>query len=125
MTLWHAVWSHSVSTLLTEDRVALPNMESTSTQSVNMWVCLCVYVNQRETEQRPDVCVKNRLLVQFSAAVSHTDQNISPPRFCLVWSMSVLSCGTSRKLKRCVMEYSSRKPSAQRMEDSREATELS
>lgn len=75
MTLWHAVWSHSVSTLLTEDRVAQPNMESTSTQSVNMWVCLCVYVKvkidtyQRETEQRPDVCVKNRLLVQFSAAV--------------------------------------------------------
>lgn len=27
-----------------------------------------------------------------------------PPRLCLVWSMSLLSPGTSRKLGRCVME---------------------
>lgn len=32
-------------------------------------VFMCVCKGERETEQRPDVCVKNRLLVQFSAAV--------------------------------------------------------
>lgn len=47
------------------------------------------------------------------------------PKLFLVWSMSFLSPGISRKLILCVTEYKRRKPSAQRIDDSSEAIEFS